>query len=65
MTKEPIIGGTVKLKGQDTGTVTNMNGEFTINCQVNDVLALAQTGTGKTAAFGLPLLCLLYTSRCG
>lgn len=44
MTKEPIIGGTVKLKGQDTGTVTNMNGEFTINCQVNDVLVISYIG---------------------
>ena len=29
----------------------------------NDVIALAQTGTGKTAAFGIPLLMRIDTSR--
>ena len=29
----------------------------------NDVIALAQTGTGKTAAFGIPLLMRIDTTR--
>ena len=29
-----------------------------------DVIAKAPTGTGKTFAFGIPMVCLLYTSRC-
>ena len=29
----------------------------------NDVIALAQTGTGKTAAFGIPLLMRIDTSN--
>ena len=27
-----------------------------------DVIAKAPTGTGKTFAFGIPMICLLYTS---
>ena len=54
------------LKGiQELGFVT----PFPIQAQSiplllegNDVVGQAHTGTGKTASFGIPLFCLLYTS---
>lgn len=43
-TQEAIIGASVKVEGQNTGTVTNLDGEFTISCSVGDILAISFIG---------------------
>ena len=43
-TQEAIIGASVKVEGQNTGTVTNLDGEFTISCGVGDILAISFIG---------------------
>lgn len=54
--REPIIGATVTVKDKSTGTVTDVNGNFTITANTGDVLVVSfigyntvelQTGTGK------------------
>ena len=55
----PEIVGTVTRLGFDTPTPVQLKA-IPILLQGNqDVVALAQTGTGKTAAFGLPLIQLI------
>ncbi|MDB4925286.1 SusC/RagA family TonB-linked outer membrane protein [Mucilaginibacter sp.] len=41
---QPIIGVTVLLKGTQMGTLTNVNGQFTIDANIGDVLAFSYVG---------------------
>lgn len=34
--KEPLIGATIKIKGTSTGTVTDINGNYTLNTSTNN-----------------------------
>lgn len=58
---EPIIGATVKVKGASQGTVTDMNGKFTVNVQAGKTLVVSYIGmqskeaaakNGMTVALG-------------
>lgn len=42
--KEPLPGVSIKVKNTATGTVTNANGEFSINAAGNDILILSFIG---------------------
>lgn len=42
--KEPIIGGSVLIKGQTMGAVTNLDGEFKLECKTGDVLVVSYIG---------------------
>lgn len=41
---QPLIGVTVILKGSNTGTVTNQNGEYSIDAKKNDILIFSYIG---------------------
>ena len=41
---EPVIGATIKVKGSATGTVTNMDGEYSITCPSNATLEISYIG---------------------
>lgn len=43
-TKEPIIGGSILVKGQSKGAITNVDGEFKLGCNVGDVLVVSYIG---------------------
>jgi len=50
---DPMVGVSVVLKGTNTGTVTDLNGRFTLNVRtVNDVLRVSYLGY-KTKEFGV------------
>jgi len=42
--KLPVIGATVKIKGTPVGVVTDVNGSFSLNAQLNDVLVISNIG---------------------
>ena len=51
--KEPIIGATVKVKGTQTATVTNLDGEFSLNTpNANPQLEITYVGMAKVTVKG-------------
>ncbi len=45
---EPVIGATVKVKGTSTATLTDVDGKFSINAKVGDVLEVSYVGLKST-----------------
>lgn len=43
-TGEPLIGATIQVKGQDTGVITDIDGNFTIKCKPTDILVITYIG---------------------
>ncbi len=41
---DPVIGANVVIKGTTTGTITNADGEYLINCGSNDILVFSFIG---------------------
>ena len=41
---EPVVGATVKVKGAKSGTVTNLNGEYTLSVPANSSLEISYVG---------------------
>src|SRR3546814_5417089 len=41
---EPIVGATVNVKGTSQGTLTNENGEFSVNVAPNSILIISSIG---------------------
>ena len=50
---EPLIGASLVVAGTSTGTVTDLDGSFSINAKAGDVLEISYTGyTAKTLTLG-------------
>lgn len=43
-TNEPMPGVTVQVKGTTNGTISNMDGQYTINAKMNDILVFSTIG---------------------
>lgn len=43
-TGEPIIGASVKLKGNNTGVITDLNGKFVLTAPINGVIKFSYVG---------------------
>lgn len=43
-TGEPVIGVQIQVKGTTTGTVADMDGNFSIECKVGDILVFSFIG---------------------
>lgn len=42
--RKPVIGATIKIKGTNVGVVTDVNGDFVISANTNDVLVISYIG---------------------
>ena len=42
--KQPIVGASVRVQGTDTGTVTDINGNFSLSAGTNNVLVVSYIG---------------------
>lgn len=42
--KEPVIGASIKIKGTTLGTITNIDGEFTLEASLDDQLIVSYVG---------------------
>lgn len=42
--KEPLIGSTILVKGRSAGTITDINGKYTINATNKDILVFSYVG---------------------
>ena len=49
-TGEPIIGASVKVKGSNTGAVTDIDGNFTLRANTGDLIEISYVGM-KTQSF--------------
>ena len=46
-TNEPIVGATVLVKGSNTGTVTDLNGNFSLKTPIGKTLLISYVGLGS------------------
>ncbi len=44
---EPIVGASILIKGTSTGTVTDINGNFSLNVEVGQILVISFVGFGQ------------------
>ena len=55
----PLIGASVKVVGKETGTITDLDGNFTLTCDEGDMLEISYVGYKKVvlkAADGMQVL---------
>ncbi len=53
-TKSPIPGASIMVKGTSNGTITDINGAFTISCNANDTLVFSFIGLKTLSAAATP-----------
>lgn len=49
-TGEPIIGANIRIKGKDTGTITDLDGNFSLEAAPNSVIEITYIGYQKAEA---------------